>query len=288
MKYTDEKLISELHRFVAENGRVSIAPEMTPKNGYPAAGAYVNHFGSWNKALKFVNFELNKKHHMGILIGNESCSYCGKRADEISSFKAWRYDREGNRFCDKHGKEGKPDYVTGNLDINSPPGRGRSGEILVAKTLKIANEFDCNRISCGYKFDLIHDKYEKIDVKISVFNYIHNMWSFRFNAKKVANTYICVGLSNNKKDVKHVWIIPNIGKILNLQAFNVRDTFSSLSNRSKWEVDCKPYDKTWKSMSLDNCKIMVDKSKHVPTRTWEETLKALAELNKKYGVKSSV
>lgn len=49
---TDEELLDELHRFVRENGRVPTAPEMSPKFGYPAAGAYVSHFGSFNNALE--------------------------------------------------------------------------------------------------------------------------------------------------------------------------------------------------------------------------------------------
>lgn len=54
-EYTKEFLISELHRFVRENGRNPMASDMFPDNGYPSMTPYVNKFGSWNNALKDAN-----------------------------------------------------------------------------------------------------------------------------------------------------------------------------------------------------------------------------------------
>ena len=277
--HTDEELISELHRFHRENNRVPKASEMTRKNGYPSLQAYITHFKTFNNALIRARLKPNRIHHVGTLDGTEICSYCAKRADEIPVFRNWYYDEKGNRFCDKHGRN--QDYIKGNLDINSTTGLGRAGEILIVKTLKIGDEHDCNRISCGYKFDLYHNKYKKINVKTSLFNYEYNNWTFGFNAKKVANTYICIGLSSDRSIVEHVWVVPNEGYIRNLSGLKIYNTFDSLYNRKHWEVDAKPYNDIWQTMKLDNCKIMINKNK-VELRSWEETLEALAELNKKY------
>lgn len=194
------------------------------------------------------------------LNGNETCAYCGKRADEIPNFRNWVY-LDDIRYCTKHGAHGTPDYVKGNLDINSAIGRGRSGELLVIKALNIEKEKDCNRISCAYYIDMYHNEYGKIDVKTSVFNCEYNKWAFGFRAKKEADTYICVALSSNKKDVKHVWVVPNEGKIGNLIGLKIYDTYNSLYNHKKWEIDVKKWNKIWHNMNLNNCNTLVNKNK---------------------------
>lgn len=258
MAYTKEFLISELQRFYNENGKVPGALDMNTKAGYPYASAYQYHFNSWNNALIEADFEINQKHRE--IDGTETCSYCGKRADEIPNFGCWRYPGDV-RYCNQHGQHGIADYVMGDLDINSSKGLGRAGEILVAKTLKIPEEYDCNRKSCHAPTDMYHENYGKIDVKTALFSITRNTWRFKFKAKQESDTYFCVGLSSNRSNVKHVWIVLNKGKIKNLQTFGVYDTYRSLLNRSHWEVDAKPYNDIWKTMKLDNCKIMTDKSK---------------------------
>ena len=195
---------------------------------------------------------------MAKLDGTKTCAYCGKRADEILYFDCWRY-HDGIRYCNKHGNGSH--YITGNLDINSSKGLGRAGEILIVKTLNIGKEHDCNRISCGFSFDMYHDEYDKIDVKTRLKQINYNKWQFDFRAKKDAKTYICIGLSSNRSTVEHVWIVPNIDKIKDLTVLTIINTYYSLSTHKHWEVNAKPYNDTWKSMKLDNCKIMIDKSK---------------------------
>ena len=258
-KYTDEELISELHRFYDENGRVPTKLDMTNKNGYPHHNNYINYFKTWNNALETAGYKPNRIQHNPILDGTETCSYCGKRADEILNFKGWCYPN-GIRYCRKHGQGS--DYVIGNLNINSSVGLGRAGEILVIKTLSIEKENDCNRISCHYKFDLIHEKYGKIDVKTSLLNDNgYNNWQFSFDPEKNPNNYICIGLSSYRKNVKHVWIVPNEDEIKDLQIFGVKNSHRGLLKRKHLEVNSKQYDNMWKTMKLDNCKIMVDKNK---------------------------
>ena len=256
--YTDEFLISELHRFYIENGRVPTTLDMQGKFGYPSASVYNNRFKPFNNALKIAGFELNK---IGKLDGTETCSYCGKRANEISNFTNWYY-HDNIRYCKKHGctwSGGKPDYVKGNLDINSTTGLGRAREVLIVKTLEIGTEYDCNRISCGYHIDMYHKDYGKIDVKTALLsNNGRNRWVFILSNKPEIKTFICIGLSSNRSTVEHVWIVPNNNNKKNL---SITNSFSSLYNNNHWEVDSKPYNDIWQTMKLDNCKIMVDKSK---------------------------
>ena len=258
-KYTDKELISELHRFVEEEGFIPNTYILTTKRGYIPYQSYIARYGSLDNALEIAGLPLNQYHSDSNLNGTEVCSYCGKRADKIPNFRQWFYEN-GFRYCEEH-KRG-PDYKKGTLDVNSTTARGRIGEILVAKVLNIGKEHDCNRISCHYKFDLIHEKYGKIDVKTSKLS-IGNAWRFVFRAKKEANSYICIGLSLDRKNVLHVWIIPNKGEIRNLIGLGISNKHVSLLNNNKWEIDAKPYNDALHSMSLDNCKMMVDKSKYV-------------------------
>jgi len=254
--YTDEFLILELQRFVRENSRAPKKYEMGPKNDYPAIGAYVGHFKTWCNALETAGFKLNQyqNHRQD---GTETCAYCNKRADEINNFGAWYYI-DGKRYCMKHGQRNNPDYVKGQLDINSAKGLGRAGEILVVKTLGIGKEHDCNRISCGFKFDMYHEEFGKIDVKTALLSYNDNNWGFGFPDKLEIKTFICLGMSSDRSTVEHVWIVPNEG---DKRSFSASDTYRSLSNRKHWEVNSETYDNMWQTMKLDNCKIMVDKSK---------------------------
>ena len=258
-KYTDEELISELCRFVEEEGFIPNTYILTTKRGYIPYQSYIARYGSLDNALEIAGLPLNQYHSDSNLDGTEVCCYCGKRADEINGFRSWLYDN-GFRYCEEHRRG--PDYIKGTLDVNSATAQGRIGEILVVKVLNINKEHDCNRISCHYKFDLIHEKYGKIDVKTSKLS-IKNMWLFNFKAKKEANTYICIGLSSNRKTVEHVWIVPNEREIKDLKILNIANKHVSLLNNSKWEVDNEPYNIAYHSMSLDSCKMMVDKNKYV-------------------------
>ena len=258
-KYSDEFLILELHRFVNQNDRVPTFKDMQGKFGYPSNSSYVRQFGTWNKALEAAGLELNQyQDHWQD--GTETCSYCGCTIEETSR---WFYV-DNKRYCMKHGNSGRgglPDYATGNLDINSSTGLGRAGEILVVKTLEIGKEHDCNRKSCNYSFDLYNEKYGKIDVKTALFSSKNNRWGFLFRDKEEANTYICIGLSLNRKQVEHVWIVPNEDEIKNLITLNITNSHVGLSNRKHLEINSRLYNEMWQTMKLDNCKIMSDKSK---------------------------
>ena len=191
--------------------------------------------------------------------GLETCCKCGCNREQTLQWYTKGLPK-GQVICKNCYKKAQSDYMKGNLNINSSTGRGRSGEILVVKVLNIGKEHDCNRITCGYKVDLIHKEYGKIDVKTVKLIYEYNNWSFKFNAKKEAHTYICIGLNSEGKNVEHVWVVPNKDYIRDLTTLTVYDTHRSLFNRKHYEVDVKPYNNMWKTMKLDNCKIMTNKN----------------------------
>lgn len=257
--YTDEELISELHRFHRENGRVPTQLDMQPKFGYPSFGAYQSHFRTFNNGIKVANLIPNHLKYHPKLDGSETCTYCGKKANEIHKFIQWTYPN-GVRYCHQHGAHGTPDYVKGNLDINSNTGLGRAGEILVIKTLEIGKEHDCNRESCNYPIDMYHKDYGRIDVKTALFSYERNSWVFNFPNKLEIKTFICVGLSSDRSTVEHVWIVPNEGEIRNKDIIAIYDTLYSLSTHEHWEVLSKPYNDVWQTMKLKTCNSMTDKS----------------------------
>ncbi|MFA7030583.1 MAG: hypothetical protein WC179_09930 [Candidatus Cloacimonadaceae bacterium] len=58
-KYTNEFLISELHRFKKEFGRVPTQKDMCSKNGYISSTTYANYFGNWNAALIAAGMGVN-------------------------------------------------------------------------------------------------------------------------------------------------------------------------------------------------------------------------------------
>ncbi|MCK9309359.1 MAG: hypothetical protein M0P99_03710 [Candidatus Cloacimonetes bacterium] len=50
--YSDEELITELHRFVEENGRVPTANDMNNSAGYISKKQYITRFRTWSNALR--------------------------------------------------------------------------------------------------------------------------------------------------------------------------------------------------------------------------------------------
>jgi len=89
MKYNKKFLISKLHRFIKENGRV---PKMYDMQGYnyPSYATYFTYFGSWNNALLEAGLKINR----GRLDGTETCDNCG----EAKTKSQW-YIKNGKRLC---------------------------------------------------------------------------------------------------------------------------------------------------------------------------------------------
>lgn len=258
MIYDKEFLISELHRFYDENDRVPMSSDMLAKNGYPAAGAYQSHFGTWNNALEAAGFEINKKRRE--LDGTETCSYCGKRADEIPGFRSWVYPN-GIRHCEQHGANGIPDYIKGNLDKNSSRGKATISEQVVKNVLNIEDKHDCNfAYDFNYKIDLYHkDRYKYINVKDSKLHDRegqNHFWYFDLTQKELPDTYVMLGYDEYRKNILHVWITDAVDDLVFnekteklLKAKTIMNSYKGLKNAKPWEVDPKPYDDMLRLMS---------------------------------------
>ena len=260
IRYSDEFLISELHRFVKENGRVSTASEMKNKNGYISYQTYVNHFGTWNNALIEAGFELNQyQNHWQD--GTEVCSYCGKRANEILGFRQWFYADDVG-YCNKCGNSnGIFDYKEGKLNKKSSTAKATISQRVVAKVLNLEMKYDCN---CTYGFkhpvDLYHkDKYFYINVKDSA---LHNSsrqssrWVFILEQEEIPDTYICLGYDEDRKNILKVWITNAIddlvfdGKTMkHKKSLTITNIFDSLNKAEPWEVDSEPYNDMLHKMS---------------------------------------
>lgn len=246
--YSDEFMLAELRRFCDENGRSPRQKNMNGVNGFPGSRTYISRFGSFNRALELAGLTVNQYKYE--LFGNEVCSNCG-----ISHESAWTY-KDGVRLCKSCARS---DYRHGELDPASAAGFGFIGQRVAAKALDIGMNHDCN---CSGGFGAAYDLYDEegygeIDVKASTLKSYNNRWRFGLKNKHTPDYYICIGFSHDKSDVEHVWIISSSDdRIDNISSLCVHDTQLSLSRMKKYEVDARPYNYSYHSMSIDNCSVM--------------------------------
>ena len=251
MTHNKKFLISELQRFELENGRNPRTYDMQNKFGYPAAGTYTNYFGSWNNALIAAGLEINH------LDGTETCDNCGCLRTENQN---WYYKNE-QRLCKKCYMN--RDYMNGNLDPESSTGFAFMSQRVVAETLGLGLEYDCNcSDGFGAPQDLYDKKYKYINVKTATLNKV-NVWNFLLKNKYTPDTYIMLGLSGNKSDILHVWITEpeddltfDEKKFKYKQSISITNSERGLNRAKNWEVDAKPYNDAYHSMSLENCSVL--------------------------------
>lgn len=256
-KYTKEFLISELQRFVSENGKNPRFSNMQSKFGYPSNNSYARQFGTWNNALIAAGLEINQyQDHWQD--GSETCDNCGKTNDGYR----WQY-KNNQRLCEKcrHGAK----YRFNNLSPDSSVGFGFIGQRVVAKTLGLKLKYDCN-CSEGFmsEYDLYdNNKYKYINVKAGILN-TYNRWQFIFNNKYKPDTYIMLGFSNDKSNIEHVWITEPEDDLTfdeknfkYKQSISIKNDINNGLNRARtWEVNVKPYNDTYHNMSLENCSVL--------------------------------
>lgn len=260
-EYTTEFLISELRRFVHENGRNPKYRDMLPKFGYPSNITYINHFGSWNNALITTGLNINQTYEKRT--GNEICSFCGNPKKE-NQYWFTKYAINGKLMCEKcyQKRYRNNDYINGILDVNSGVGFGFLTQRVVAKVLNLKLKDDCNcSINFGYPYDLFDvSKYGKIDVKGRKLN-SRNAWQYGFLSEKQTDTYILVGFDENKKNILRVWIINKINKhIFKNRLVNISNNIRyGLKRAKQCEVDPTPYNDAFHSMSIENCSVLTYK-----------------------------
>jgi len=253
--YTEEFLISEILRFKKENNKTPVRDDMQGKFGYPDFSTYRNRFGSWNESLEIAGLKVNQEQKRGKikLIGNEVCEICGKKPR-----RQFRY-KNNRRICDNCYFDTK--YIKGNLDPESTTGFAFISQRVVAKTLGLDLEHDCN---CSDGFGAPYDLYDKklgyINVKAakySVYSFNNRSWRYRFNNGSIPDTYILLGFSEGKTNVEHVWITDALDDLTyEKKAIAIPDSYKGLLKAKPWEVDCEPYNFAYHSMSLENCDIL--------------------------------
>jgi len=254
-KYWDEyTLISELNRFVEENGRNPKWVEMVASAGYPARNVFTRTFGSWNKALTAAGLDINVKQiYSGVLTGNETCDNCG--TTKLAN-NGWRY-KNNQRLC--HLCYYNKGYRYGNLAPDSETGFAFISQRVVAKVLDLELKDDCNcSVNFNTSYDLLDDGgYGYINVKAAT-NYIkRNNWNFYFQNKYIPDTYIMLAFSADKIDIKRVWITEALDDLtFEKKSISIHDSYKGLLKGKPWEVDAEPYNDAYHSMSLDNCSVL--------------------------------
>ena len=197
-EYTDKFLISELHRFVKENGRVPKSYEISPKYGYPSSSMCAGRFGSWNKALQAAGLEIHKTCEKRT--GLETCVHCGSLRKQKQTWITKGLP-EGQLMCEDCYQMSKRDYKNGNLDVNSSTGFAFLTQRIVAKTLGIKLDNDCNcSVNFMHPFDLYDkDGYGKIDVKSSCLRKnVADSWIFSIKRNEIPDFFLCLALDNRK------------------------------------------------------------------------------------------
>lgn len=248
-------LINEIKRFYDEYGVVPKYKDMKVYNGYPSIKEFTNEFGSWNNAVEAAGFKPRFKR----IIGEKVCSICGNK--ETSH---WHNSNIG-RICKSCYEE--PDYKNGLLDVDSTVGFAFVSQRIVARKLGLELKYDCN---CSYGlnypgFDLLqldNEEYGKIQVKTSTIR-INNCGSlyceFILGDNSECDTYIMLGFTENKSDVKRVWVIPSNDSIVTCKqtlsiTLNPKQIKKLAMRIVEFEVNAKPYNNVYHNMKkLKDC-----------------------------------
>jgi len=241
--YTNEFLLSELHRFVVEFNKVPFIDEMCPRNGYPSSASFIRRFGSWNNALIAAGLEPNITYH--VPDGTEKCVKCGTTKSTY-----WRYDEDDNLLCIKCTRAERK-YIQGKLNPNSRTGQGAICEYVVNNILE--NCINCNAESFNSKYDLISKTYGTINVKSSrIFKHKNRnsyYWSFRIpKSSEIPDIYICLALNNDRSEIQHVWIIPS-DCVINING-GIKITLGKIDKYVQYEVDATPYNKVYQELDI--------------------------------------
>ena len=251
--YTDKFLISELQRFNKEFGYTPKMIDLNKLNGMPSAQTYRYRFRTYNNALKLAGLKLN--YYNTIDTSNKKCFNCGCSKDKNKH--GLYYDINKNILC--AACYNKYDYKFGRLSKESYVGKGFIAEKIIAKTLNI-DKHCIELINFIHPFDLYNDQYKRIDVKSCKLlnnkgNNFH--WNFRLNKNGKADTYILMGLDENRKNILKIWIINvNDELIKNNTQLGISNSEKGLSRFKQFEVDPEPFNETYHSMSLENCSVL--------------------------------
>lgn len=254
--YTNKEfLINELKRFYEIYGKSPTSDDMGKHGGFPSMRGYRDYFNSWNDALEAAGLNLNMTNEKRT--GLETCCVCGDYKKENQRWITKGLPK-GQVMCTRCYKKYNSLYMNGSLSVNSDLGFALVSEKVVAKTLGLNEKQECNiSVKFTYKYDLYdNDKYYDINVKASHL-LKHNAWVFTFKNKYTPSTYILVGFDENRKNILHVWITDPLDDLTyDKVTISITNSERGLKRAKPWEVDAKPYNDSYHSTSLDNCKYL--------------------------------
>lgn len=201
---------------------------------------------------------------------NTKCNICGRSETGVGKLD-WRRDKyreggwDGKSYlcinCEGKERQKMPNSQnnarkaianirTGNLRVDTKTGRSVIDQAVVIK-VRGAKDVNVEMDNFDYFVDIIDEQYGKVDVKGAILisqeyiglkgKSVYNKWSFHTHNKIDCDTYICLGYSQNRKDIEIVLIIPNDGLICNIAKIRIYKTTFGTYKYGEFKVDPKPY-----------------------------------------------
>lgn len=243
-KYTDEYLISELHRFVDENDRTPTQNDLSNDATYPGYKTYKKQFGSWNDALIVAGLSINRLHR---LTGNEVCEKCG------SVIVKQYHNKDNQRICGlcyQHDRN----HIHGILSPDSSSGIGVITEHVVYETLGDCEKYNI-KDDFNADYDLKSEKYGTINVKSSKLCRRGKRKSGEWYFEKKRNAvipdyYICIGFDENRDKILKVWIIPRDVDVIGICGIHITNSIKSLNRAKQYEVNSIPYNEVYQNLDI--------------------------------------
>lgn len=249
-----EYLLEYLRYFYYKEGRVPGTKDFSnPK--YPSRELYRSVFKSWNNAIRDAGI-------------HDVCCKCGA----TDTWNWYRDPESKKRLCGECYKK-LPGGVydksrlramcrNKELDLDKHNmALGFLGESIVAKTLGLdtcAKKID----RFTYKYDIYQGPIDgRIEVKTAEISYLGDRWSFgKIKPEKFDIIYL-VCMSKDLKDVERIYKIKS-EKIDKDSIAIIKDP----SRSAKWEkfkIDEIPYNNSYHSMNIENCKVLKNRVKKI-------------------------
>lgn len=220
MTYTNDELMQKLLDFYNRTGKIPRICDFKSDKNLPSPEVYINHFGSWTKALKSIPSIKNE-----ISIKKEHKNY-----------KATHYNLHGI------------------LNPSSAIGTGVITEHVVYEVLN-----DCIKCNTMHNFnseyDLISEKYGTINVKSAKLCKRKTgngyRWKFRIKScEKTPNYYICIGFNDNKSKILKVWIIDSNSGLIDKSGIGITNSENGLKRACEYEVNSLSYDDVYQNLDI--------------------------------------
>lgn len=168
-----------------------------------------------------------------IITGKKICSYCKQKIyrempcshnNIIKLLRNWR---------------------TGNINILNSEGKGFITECVIVRIIG-ANNVNIEMDNFSWPYDLIHEKYKRINVKGR--SPYYNMWIYDTQGKDVCDTYFLMGFDKDRKNIESACIIPNEEWIKDLVKMTIVRNPSRVSKYDQFKIDPKPYNDAYHSL----------------------------------------